>query len=392
MKKILAAFVLVLPVTSAAAIQNIKFGGVAIHPIAAVQEIYDSNIYLTRNSVKSSLINKLSLGFGFMNREEARISLKGGYALDLLTYSKAPGTNNAVHHKAALELGYKLAGDRSITVADNYKATTDHATTESTARPKWTQNIAKLVFEAPLKGRLGYSFDVQHTVYDYLAARFNVLDRSEILAGGGIHYKLQPKTRLLAAYHYGALRYADPNRITATRTNDAIYNNFDVGITGEITAKLTGTVTGGFQHRTYQKSLGSAADKKTTGGYSLQLDWFPVAKTQVLMYGNRANIESLYLDSRYYISTLNYVSVFRELNKFKAGLGFSYETLNYPEKTYTTNARRSDTIANIFSSLDYNVRKWLTAGVGYAYKTRRSNEGSNNYVDNMVSMQIKGMF
>jgi hypothetical protein len=392
MKKIVIAVVSVFSVTSVSAMQNLKLGGLAIHPVASVQEQYDSNIYLSRDAVKSSLINRSSAGFGFLNTEGARLSLKGGYAVEILSYDRAYRTNNAVHHNAALELGYKLSGDRNISAAENYLATTDPANSENFSRAKRVSNVARAAFEAPLKGQFGYSIDVQHTINDYLSSKYDMLDRAEILAGAAVDYKLQPKTKVFAAYHYGSLRYDKPNLTTDVRTNDAIYNNIDLGVTGDLTAKLTGTVTGGVQYRNYDAGLNNAADKQTTGGYGLRLTWTPVKQTEVLLYGKRANIESIYLDSRYYISTLNYLGVTREMNKFKAGVGFAYEAVGYPEETPGANAKRHDGNTNATANLDYNVQKWLTAGVGYAYKTRVSNERINNFVDNVISLQIKGMF
>ncbi len=392
MKKIVIAVVLTLSAASVSAIQNLKLGGVAIHPVVGLQESYDSNIYLTRDAAKSSLINKASVGFGFLSSEGPRLSLKGAYNIDILTYSRAYRTNNAVHHTAALDMGYKLSGDRKLSIVDNYRETTDPATSELTARAKWVQNIARAAFEAPLKGRFGYSVDAQHTLYDYLASRYDMLDRAEVLAGATLNYKVQPKTKVFVAYHYGSLRYDKPNLVTDVRTNDAIYNNIDLGVTGDLTAKLTGTMTGGFQSRTYDAGLNNAADKQTTGGYGLQLNWTPEKNTEVLVFGKRANVESIYLDSRYYISTLNYLRVIRELNKFKAGVSCSYETMRYPEETIGTNAKRHDGLTGAGATLDYNLQKWLTTGVAYAYKARRSNERQNNYVDNVVSLLVKGMF
>ncbi|OGS06469.1 MAG: hypothetical protein A2270_07220 [Elusimicrobia bacterium RIFOXYA12_FULL_51_18] len=389
MKKLIIAMCLVLPAASAPAMQNFKLGGIDIKPIVTIQEKYDSNIYLTRDIAKASLINRSSAGIGFMSKEGSRLAIKGAYSIEGLFYSRAHRINDAVHHNANINVEQKLAGDRTLVLDEKYMATTDQATSELTARSKRVQNIAGLNFYSPLRGRLGFGIDVQHTVNDYLSSRNKALDRDEILAGADLNFKLQPKTKLFAAYHFGSLKYKER---TLAGSGDALYSNVDLGLTGNIAPKLTGNLTAGAQFRLYRKDLADASNSRTTGGYGAQLNWRPMEKTEVVLYGKRANVESTFADSRFYTSTLNDLSASRELNKFKAGVGISYESVRYPEETPGSNAKRRDSNYNGRATLDYNVQKWLKAGVGYNYKTRRSNERSNNYVDNVVTLEVKGLF
>ncbi len=388
MKKLLIATCLMLPAGSATAMQNFKLGGVDIKPVVTIQEKYDSNIYLTRDIVKSSLINRSSGGVGFM-KVGSRLNIKGAYTIEGLFYSRSHRINDAVHHNANVNAEYKLSGERLLTANDKYEATTDQATSQLTARPKRVLNVANLGFESPLKGKFGYGIDARHTVNDYLGSRYKALDRDEVLAGADLNYKLQPKTKLSLAYHFGSLKYHE--RVLAG-TGDALYSNVDAGLTGNIAPKLTGKLTAGAQFRKYRHDLANADNSRTTGGYGARLSWRPLAKTEVILFGKRANVESVYADSRFYTSTLNDLSASRELNKFKAGVGVSYESVRYPEETPGSNAKRRDSNYNGRATLDYNIQKWLKAGAAYLYKTRVSNERSNNYVDNVVTLEVKGMF
>jgi hypothetical protein len=388
MIRLLIALVLTLPAGSALALQNIKLAGVGIYPIVSSQEKYDTNIYLTRDLVKASLINRTLGGVGF-RKEGSRLSVKGGYSVEGLFYTRAHRINDAVHHNGSLSVETKLVGGRTLAVDDRYMATTDQATSELTARSKRVQNTAGLVFESPLKGKLGFGLDAQHTIHDYLSPNNKTLDRDEILAGAEMNFKLQPKTKMFLAYHFGSLKYKEQ---TLAGTSDALYSNVDMGLSGNLAPKLTGKIMGGAQFRLYRKALGAAENNKTTGGYGVQINWKPMEKTEVVLFGKRANVESTFANSRYYTSTLNDLSVSRELNKFKAGVGGSYESVRYPEEVAGTNAKRRDSSFNGRANLDYNIQKWLKAGAGYAYKTRVSNERANNYVDNVVTLEIKGMF
>jgi hypothetical protein len=54
--------------------------------------------------------------------------------------------------------------------------------------------------------------------------------------------------------------------------------------------------------------------------------------------------------------------------------------------------KRFDHNTNARVTVDYNIQKWLKAGAAYTYKNRCSNETANNYKDNIVGLNVKGMF
>ena len=99
MKNLIIAAVLLIP-AAAGAQQNIKLGTMDVNPFMSTQESYDSNIYLTKHNAKGSSINRTSLGFELVQKVGARLDLKGGYSMDILSYAVNTSTNNAVHHNA----------------------------------------------------------------------------------------------------------------------------------------------------------------------------------------------------------------------------------------------------------------------------------------------------
>lgn len=70
------------------AIQNIKIGNTEINPFVSTEGKYDSNIYLSSGSEKSAWINKTALGFKAGQKLGSKLSISGGYAMELMTYSK----------------------------------------------------------------------------------------------------------------------------------------------------------------------------------------------------------------------------------------------------------------------------------------------------------------
>jgi len=393
MKNLIAIVIMLTLANSAWAVQNIKLGTVDINPYAGINQSYDSNIYLKDTALKSSHINRTTLGVDVLNKFGSKLELGGGYALEQLTYSRSGSINDATHHSLSLNLKAKLPRDASLKFNDKFLDTTDQATSEYTERAQRVQNTALVKMEAPLRGKFGYSIDVQHNYNNYKALAYDALDRAELLAGFNVTYLLQPKTKVFVGYTYGDLRYDK----TVSAANDATYNNVDLGVTGKLAPKLVGVVKAGAQFRNYDTALVSggvtAKDESTLANYSAQLQWTALEKTEVIVFARRANVETNGTASRYYTSTLTDISASREVRKIKVGVGFSFEDVAYPEAISSASAKkRFDHNTNLRLSADYNVQKWLKATLAYAYKNRSSNESANDYKDNVIGLQLKGMF
>ncbi|MEI7483024.1 MAG: outer membrane beta-barrel protein [Elusimicrobiota bacterium] len=381
----LLAGVLLLASAHAGAAQNIRLGNIQINPLVSVQQKYDTNIYLSKVE-KSAWVNRTGLGLNLVSRAGSRLDLTGGYTLEFLSYSRAPANNNATHHLANIAVKARMFRDVVAILNDSYMLNTDQATSELVERAQRVQNIVSFNLAAPIRGNFGFKLAAQHTYYNYLSSRYNLLDRNEILMGGDLTYKLQPKTQLVLGYRHGTLNY----RLASAGKGDSVYDNLDLGLAGNIAPKLMGTVKAGVQFRNYNKNLTLPKSNTTTAGYSVQVLWKPVSKTEVIIYGRRGNIETSYLNTRFYTSTLSDITFSRQVHKIKAGLGLSYETMKYPGTA--TASGRTDTLTNMRLTGEYNIQKWLKAGLDYTRKQRKSILTYYNYSDNLFGFTLTGMF
>ncbi len=395
MKKLIIPAIMLLAASNAAAMGNLKFGNLEINPFVTTQESYDSNIYLEMNGKDSSMINRTSLGVDLLHKLGSRVNLKGGYTMELLSYDESPTTNNAVHNLANIGATVRLPRDMKLSVDNKYADTTDQATTQETDRAERIQNNAVARFEAPIRGKFGFALEAGHTYHDYVKVAANdKLDREELLAGADLTYQLMPKTKAMLSHRYGDLDYR-----LDTDKGDATYHNVDLGLVGNIAPKLTGTVRAGVQMRDYDANTATAPnadDDIDTFGYSAQLVWKAVPRTDIVLYAKRANVETTYGDSRFYTSTLTDLSFSREVRKVKLTLGGGYEFIEYAENTAGTNRPREDQNITARLSADYNIQKWLQAGLSFNHKARLSNDGSGGvefgYRNNIIAASLKAMF
>lgn len=387
MKNLIIAAVLLMP-AAAGAQGNIKFGNLEINPFVSTQESYDTNIYLTRDARKSAAINRTVLGVDMMEKFGSRYDLKAGYSMELLGYSRETSVNNATHHNANIAATGKLPKSITVMVDDKWKQTTDQATSQTIERAERVENTMGLTVNAPLRGKFGFNVAVQHVYNNYLDNN-PTLDREEFQAGFDLDYKWQPKTKLFLSYRHGMLNYQ------TGFTNDAVFDNVEVGAAGNIAPKVQGVVKAGMQMRKYDEDLNDAKDDATTAQYSAQAIWKAMEKTEVSLLAKRGNVETNYGDARYYTSTLTDLAFTREIRKVKASLGFSYEDVRYSDKNNTlsaTDKKRVDENASVRLTGEYTIQKWLVANFGYTYKDRSSNFDAFEYKDSIVSLGLKAMF
>ena len=386
MKNLIFAAVLLTP-AFAGAQQNIKFGNLEVNPFVSTQESYDSNIYLTKDLRKTALINRSALGVDLVENIGSRYDLKGGYNLELLGYSRETEVNNATHHNANLAFTGRLPKEITVTAGDNWKQTTDQATSQLVQRAERVENTAAVNVNAPIRGKFGFNLAAQHVYNNYLASINSALDREEFLTGFDVNYKWQPKTMFFVNYRYGKLAYRVGD------TNDATYNNVDVGATASLANKVVGTVKAGMQARNYAKHVVGAKSDITTAQYSAQALWKAMEKTEVTLLAKRGNIETNYGNARFYTSTLTDLSVSREINKFKATAGLNYEDVRYSDKSSVTDSKkRADENFAARAGLEYNIQKWLKAEGSFTYRDRSSNYDQFEYKDNVTYVGLKAMF
>ncbi|MDD4004272.1 MAG: outer membrane beta-barrel protein, partial [Elusimicrobiaceae bacterium] len=198
--------------------------------------------------------------------------------------------------------------------------------------------------------------------------------------------QLMPKTQLQAGYTFAQVKYKDNTR------NNSNIHKVDGGLMGQVAPKVTGEIIAGVQFRDYSNNFNTASNKATTFSYGITLAWTPGVNSTLTLKGIRDNIESIYVNSRYYTSTLTDLEFEHKFGKLVGNMSIGYENARYPEITTGYTDKRSDDYLHVSADLDYNIQKWLKVGAGYMFRNRSSNENTYNYDDHQVACQIKATF
>ncbi len=372
-----------------AAMQNIKWGTTEIHPYLLTQEHYDDNIYLVpRNNDKTaSWVNTVSPGIylraPFHPRYEAHLDARA----EFLSYSRDSDQNNAFHRMAFADVLFNFPRDSTLKLYNNFMRTSDPTTSEIVQRPKRNQNDAGFVSQWGTGRRFGTVLDFQHTLHQYQDAALAIsLDRMEYRGGGGMAYRVFPKTHLSLQYHYMHIDYD-----FGATTNNSRTQVVDLHLNGTLSPKVTAAVSAGAQWRNYPQDIPGAPGRVLTGAYNLNFTWQPSPLTKLQLVGSRSFQESIFASNRYYISDAFSIDIKRTLGtKWTAGVLSGFEAANYPVTTSSAGItdQRSDQNFRTGAQISYALQPWLSLGAHYFYRQRKSNFPVD-YGNNLTGLTLK---
>ena len=233
-----------------------------------------------------------------------------------------------------------------------------------------------------------YTFDVNFRWFmvDYKDdPSFNQFDRDDYTIAGTLFYRLFSKTSLLGELDYTQVRYDEP-AVAADRDSDGW--RFWLGVKGDLTSKTTLLIKLGWEWKDYENPA-----REDWNGLIAELNvvWKYREPSEVRLFGGRANVESLFEGTNYYVTTYGGAEVRHFLSERLIlrvrGLGGVNE---YPEDVLlgADSADRTDTFFEAGISLKYQMRRWLAFELGYNYLVNNSNFNEFDYTDNRVKASV----
>jgi hypothetical protein len=214
---------------------------------------------------------------------------------------------------------------------------------------------------------------------------FNQFDRDDYTISGTLFYRVLPKTSVLGEFEYNMVRYDQP---VVARDRDSDAWRFKIGVKGDLTAKTTVLIKAGWEWRDYENPRREDWDGLIA---EVNVIWKYREPSEVRVFGGRANVESLFEGTNYYVSTYGGAEVRHFLSERLIlrvrGLG---GVNDYPEDVLLGpgSADRSDTFFEAGISLKYQMRRWLAFELGYNYLVLNSNLDEFDYTDNRVTASV----
>lgn len=360
-------------------VKGIKIGQAQLKQMFSFGGRYDSNVFLTPSDEKEDYINVLNpaflldLPFGLGGRHLIQVLYNAEIGL-YSDYRKQDYVNQDVGVNFDFKLPFGYLNARNI-----FSRTSDRSGTEFTSQVKRKENQSDVALGVEIN-RLAYELAYEHFIESYLDPIYDNLGYQEDVYTLTGYYQAFPKTQALLEYKYGVVDYPDDN------TRNGKYNQLRLGLKGQLTGKTVGIVKAGYQAREYDIAgrsgyNGFVAEAGITTKFS--------ERTELTTKFIRVAEESIYAPNNYYDNnSLSFDLTQQIYSRLKLIASLQAECHLYPEVTPVVNKKRRDTILTSSLTLEYAIKDWWKAKLGYEYKKDNSNIGTSDYKRNLVSFMF----
>lgn len=372
--------------------KGVEVGDIIFHSAITTGVIIDPNVYLSNASEKYDIINTVDASFGIeIPLQEHRISLD---YLGQEYFFERYNINNHFDQRVRglLELNFT---DYKVTLKDTYRKFESLPGVDNSSRLKQDDNSVrvgvthetdKFAFD------VGYSNLVHHYFNDnptFGVVTYKDRDFMVHVSDISVGYKILPKTAIVLENDYGYATHRSDN------SPDYYFNDTLIGVKGELHKNLTTTLQAGYRYQHFDDSpiLYDETVSKfiCRGGIK-----YTVTDNDVLDLGVQRTVnDSTYSNVTYYttdFATLGYTHVFTD--KISARAFGTYQRNMYPTATTegTKTAKRIDNSFGAGVNLHYDIRRWLSAEIGYEFKEAVCNFDTFGYNDNIATVKVSAGF
>ena len=399
---------------SAMAVGNIKIGQIEVHPFITEKGMWDSNIDLNADNGtpgeerKSDYINTLTPGVTFQLKKPL-LDVSVGGLVDIVRY-KDYDKNDAENYTINLNAQYGSIGRTGLyfKVNDQFMDTQDPYSQSGIGDPRYKEGIATKR-EANIAGvEVGYGLADRLALHLNYTNKYKKYDEDvdkdsnerDHIVGPTLYYKILPKTFALLEYKFTDTNYFDyDTKGLSGCGKDSENHNVDVGLFWDQTAKLNGSVKVGYYWKKWdnvRNNAGNTLEDLNTWTITTHMGWLPFARTTLWMDLVKGEIDSV--DATYYSYDqfiANFELIQKVGSKIQVMAGLKYEIDDYNSTASATEKKFRIRQAN--AGINYQIMKWLTAGISYTYKEKNANRMNlatkdEEFKDHQTMFKITGSF
>ncbi|WP_417227611.1 outer membrane beta-barrel protein [Amphritea sp.] len=369
---------------------SIEAGPVRIVPTLNVETSYDDNIFSSTTAEVDSLKMAVTPQFEII-AEDGFNAYKASYAMSHGTY-KSSSDDNYTDHQVGLDAHLEFNARNTLDLNTAYSKNHEERGTGITE----TGSIGAGV-DAPLEydtksvsfsytygadnatGRLVLAGQYTDKEYQNFRSITEERDNEETSFSGTFFYRIQPKTSLLFEIRNQNLNYkTDP-----TNSLDSETQRYYIGATWEGTAKTTGTIKLG----TVKKDFKSSAREDFSGSsWEVGINWKPLTYSTFNLATSQSEKESSgtgdFIDSQ--TIRLSWTHDWNDQVQTIFSSGFTNDDYK------GTTGGREDDITDASINLNYDIRRWLSIGMGYSHQNTDSNTVGIPFDRNIYLISITG--
>lgn len=214
--------------------------------------------------------------------------------------------------------------------------------------------------------------------------------------GIGFEMRVLPKTWAFLRYHYQTQNF-DTNLRGTTDQNNASnkINSINGGLAWDGGGKLGGELNFGWGWLSFDNKFDQNEEKyenNNTWIAATSINYQVLARTRLTLNVARAMRPTGADKQEYYDDTSVGINVGQDLPyKFSLTAGFIYARNDYNTQVTPVSQstdKRTDNNYSANVNLKYKIRTWLDASLGYTYMKKDSNDITQSFADNQVTLSI----
>jgi len=219
---------------------------------------------------------------------------------------------------------------------------------------------------------IGYALSEKTSIYvegvfsavDYKSGfSGELLDNNSLTGTGGFSFLARPKTSFFGEIYYG--QTATTPNISPLKPPHAEFVGGFIGAKGDFTPHLTGRVKAGYEVRSFSDN-GPGGNSPVV---STSLEQRFTEKTSVaLNYSRRQEVSVQFSRVSYVIDSVDFTlsQMLGESGRWRASGQAGFDMISYEQNA--TFSKRDDKDIRIGASLNYQIRRWATAGLAYNFE------------------------
>lgn len=381
------ALIAATPIGPALAVEpaDIQLGGLTLTPSLRLSESYDDNFRATRDA-ESSWITTLAPTF-VLGAQDRLNTYTLKYGFNHRTFHSSHSDDNTDHHLSA-NANMEFDSRNRLKLGARYDRVEEEAdTTSSLENDKYHVSDINTQYRfgsetALMQLELGAGHEQMR--YDNSGTLNADRDHDTDSLTGTFYYRVAPKTRALLEANYDKYSYetAVQSGTGAGYRLDSDSISYLAGLTWDATAATTGTVKIGRQRKDFEAP---AFNDPSEPVWELGLTWNPRSYSTFSLTASQEIDEGGKDDENFIKSRrteLAWKHHWRSYISTELGIWRSNEQ-------YANQANREDKTNGASVGVTYDMRRWLSIGLGYQYTDRDSTRADKAYERNLYMATIE---
>ncbi|PPC74966.1 hypothetical protein C4K68_23630 [Pokkaliibacter plantistimulans] len=367
---------------------SIPLGNFALIPTLDVQEGYDDNFLSLNENPQSSWLTIITPTLQLVT-EKGIGAYRLTYALSNGDYASSSADNYTDHQLAAdaiFEPNFRHRITLNSTVYRGHEARgtdlTEGAAATSVSAPieykafSWDTSYRYGAEEAT--GRLEFKIGSLERHYLNFRSTTESKDRDELKGSGAFYYKFSPKTHLVFE-----VRQRDINYLNDTSpTLDSTETKFLVGADWQGTALTSGSLRVG----QVRKNFDSSSREDFSGlDWEAGIAWAPKTYSVFNLTSGRTLDESTGTGDFIDAKSIGLSWHHEWMERLSSDVGYTYTKQQYAESD------TRNTINTYSAGIDYQMRRWLKAGLSINHTDKSSSNESDGYKRNQYVLTMRAM-